>query len=108
VTLAPSQDKPCRQNDDTAKTVSEKTRFSPVSYHFTIAGPWWKVLCQDSQLYRFLSSVSVNPSSLLPEVLDKEIKEIIYFYYVYAFLLLCMFYAVYSVLIVPTGTIRLP
>ena len=32
-----------------------------------------------------------------------------YFYcYVYVFLLLCMFYSVYSVFIVPTGTLRLP
>jgi len=30
------------------------------------------------------------------------------YFYVYVFLLLCMLYSVYSVLIVPTGTLRLP
>ena len=37
------------------------------------------------------------------------ILYVMYFYcYVYVFLLLCMFWSVYSVFIVPTGTLRLP
>jgi hypothetical protein len=31
-----------------------------------------------------------------------------FYYYVYVFLLLCMFRSVYSVFIVPAGTLRLP
>ena len=57
----------------------------------------------DNRKDTFVSSVIMN------SVGSRFIHATLYFYcYVYVFLLLCMLCSVYSVFIVPTGTLRLP
>jgi len=62
-----------------------------------------------AEKFKFLSSGGME--NLIPKMtvlLGLETSKLSVFFYVYVFLLLCMFCSVYSVFIVPNGTFAYP